>query len=351
MSSNKLNLLEKRMYERYKLQIDNCVCDIPEKKQVPEIKRIIKELNYLKKHTSFTYIEFFMLGFAYKCHREWYEYLPDKSSRTIYERLRIGPAPFYTGDKYKVYEKYKKYFHRDACLVKAIEDKDILFSFISRNGKVMLKPLCGSLGEDIIIVKSKDIVQFDSFFDDILKKYPDGCIAEELIVQEESLAKLNPTSVNTLRITTVRMDDRVEVHSFLRVGKMFSLFDNIARGGIVCALNQETGEITRAMDHFGNRYEKHPHTGMPLVGYTVPRFKEAVELAKELTEVIPNLRYMGWDLALTDSGWVMVELNAKAGIYCVQQTLGRGIKKDFEKIFEELGKPIDFPDAFKKNFK
>lgn len=346
-----MNYMQSKEYKRHKTQIDNCVLNLPEEKKDEEIKRIIKELQYAEKHTSFTCTEFFMLDFAHKNHAEWFTYLPDGSSRTIFNRMDTTNPSFYSGDKYQVYLKYKKYFKREMCKAVCSSDKESFVAFLLDKGRVMVKPICGSLGDGIEIISKNDIAETESFFAGIMEKYPDGCVAEELITQEESLAKLNPTSVNTLRITTVRMDDRVDAESFLRVGKMFSKVDNVAKGGIVCALDQETGKIIRAIDIFGNIFTAHPHTNMPLVGYTVPRFKEAVALAKELALVLPDYRYMGWDLALTDSGWILVELNAKAGIYCIQQTLGRGIRADFEKYFRELGQPTDFPGAFKADFK
>lgn len=340
-----------KTYKKFKVQVDNCLCSVPEAARKTEKRRIVEELLYAKKHTAYNAVEFFMLGLPGKTHEEWWDYLPDKAARILLERMNITDHSFNSADKFAVYEAYRPYYGREMVKVAAEADKDAFFALLDEKKELMLKPRYGSLGDDIRIVKAEEVKVRDGFFRQLLRDYPDGAVAEELIRQDESLAMLNPTSVNTLRITTVRLDDRVETESFLRVGKMFSTVDNIAKGGIVCALDEETGTVTRTMDRFGNTVTHHPHTRVPLVGFTVPRFREAVELAKTLAQVLPQFRYMGWDLALTETGWVMVEENAKAGIYCIQQTLGRGIRKDLEQFFSELGQPTDFPGMFDESFR
>lgn len=342
---------DQKTLKNHKIEIDNCVKNIVEKERRIEIKRILEEIRYLRNNTSFTLIEFFMYDFAHKKHSEWYDYIPDKFTRTIYERLNVTDHLFNSRDKFEVYKAYKSFFKRDACKIINNNDKECFASFLKEKQRILIKPLEGSLGDDIYIIDYKNVNNLDDYFTRLLDKYKEGAICEEIIIQDNCLSKLNPTSVNTLRVTTIRMDDRVIAQAFLRVGKMFSLVDNIAKGGIVCAIDQETGVITKATDKYGRQYINHPHTNFPLIGSVVPKFKEAIQLAKELAQVLPQFRYMGWDLALTKDGWVLVEQNAKAGIYCIQQTLQRGIRNDLESIFSELNKDIDFPNCFSENFK
>lgn len=346
-------LKEKRLYRRNKLRIENYLKNIPEELKKSERKRVIADCLYARQHTAFSTLEYFMHDFPHKTHEQWLEYLSNHAAFTIFKRMNKN-NPYHTADKYLVYCDFKQFFGRDACKGTEIFDKDTFFSFVKEKKTVLLKPLCGSLGDDVVKFRESDL-QKKMVFEELLKKYPEGFIAEELIKQSEEMAKFNPTSVNTLRITTVRMDDKVYSEAFLRVGKMFSLVDNVAKGGMVCSLNQQTGEITQVTDEAGNVYLVHPDTGYKLVGNFVPRLGEAIEMAEKMANHIPNYRYMGWDLALTDNGWVLVELNAKANTYCIQLTMGRGIRKDFERFFEKIGESSDFPeetdDTFMKDLK
>lgn len=340
----------KKTYHAYETQINNVLAETLEKDKKRETDRIVKDLIFAKEHTKYTGIEYFMLGLYNKPHSEWYDILPDSSANIICRRMNDLSSGIKVANKYEVYLKFKDFYKREMICIKSAQDKDIFQQFLKKYHAIMTKPVCGSLGDDCLIIKDDDIDNIDSLFNTLLKTYDGEFVAEELLVQIDEMAKFNPTSVNTLRITTVRMDDRVDAEAFLRVGKMFSKVDNIAKNGIVCTLDQDSGVITSAMDKAACSYTHHPHTRMQLVGSVVPQFKDAIELSKKLAQVMPQYRYIGWDLALTEKGWVLIELNARAGIYCIQQSMGRGIRKDFEQYFKEIGQPTDFPDQFDKVF-
>ena len=58
-------------------------------------------------------------------------------------------------------------------------------------------------------------------------------------------------------------------------------------------------------------------------------------MAKQLAQVIPSNRWTGWDLALTDDGWIMVEGNARAqfGFQIADRT---GFRAAIESYMKEL---------------
>ena len=72
-----------------------------------------------------------------------------------------------------------------------------------------------------------------------------------------------------------------------------------------------------------------------MIGFQIPRWNEAIEFVKELVQVVPTNRYTGWDVALTDNGWIVVEGNAK-GQFVWQIATRFGFKKEIEKIMKEL---------------
>ena len=336
------------LLNRYKYQLDNCLKDVKDKEK--ERRRIVNELIYSNKHTRFTPVEFFMLNLANKTHEEWYEYLPDLASRIIFDRLNVKTKDLRIANKYDVYCCLKKYYKRDLIKIDNLNQKELFYKFLNENKEIIVKPICGSLGNDIKIININKIKDKETYFDSLIKMYPDGMILEELIHQTEFMNRLNPTSVNTLRTTTIKMDNDIYTQSILRVGKMFSKVDNIAKGGISCSVEKYTGRIFDAVDKYGIKYINHPHTNMPLLNAVVPRYDEAVALAKEIILKLDTYRYMGFDFALTEDGWVLIELNAKASIYTVQQSMHKGLRKEFEQIFKKLNKPIDFPGMFDEEF-
>ena len=65
-------------------------------------------------------------------------------------------------------------------------------------------------------------------------------------------------------------------------------------------------------------------------GYKIPHWSDLVELTEEIHRTIPNQIYVGWDFALTDNGWVLIEGNW-GQLGSQQVALGYGLKPRFEK--------------------
>ena len=62
------------------------------------------------------------------------------------------------------------------------------------------------------------------------------------------------------------------------------------------------------------------------------QWKEALALSKELSDILPECRMVGWDLAYTNNGWVVVEGNSKAQFICFQIATQRGFRKELESL-------------------
>ncbi|MCR4754955.1 MAG: hypothetical protein K5868_05400 [Lachnospiraceae bacterium] len=72
----------------------------------------------------------------------------------------------------------------------------------------------------------------------------------------------------------------------------------------------DTGIVTT--DGFTELYgsfQNHPDTNVKLKGYQIPKWDDLLDITKKLAQVLPNIRYVGWDMALTHKGWVLVEGN------------------------------------------
>lgn len=112
--------------------------------------------------------------------------------------------------------------------------------------------------------------------------------------------------------------------------------DNASSGGIIVPVDAETGIcVKEGVDERGNHYVLHPNTGVALPGFRVPRWEEAVSLAKELAHVVKGNHYVGWDLALTEEGWVMVEGNPR-GQFIMQIATKQGVKDEIEAYMSQI---------------
>lgn len=159
---------------------------------------------------------------------------------------------------------------------------------------------------------------------------------EEPIVQSQEMARFHPGSVNTIRLATAVLDDKAHLlFGFMKLGHGDSVVDNGAAGGICSAIDLDTGMIVSVgMTESGKTYLSHPDSGLQIVGFHVPRWEEAKALALELAMVCPTQTYVGWDMALTDGGWVVVEGN-RGGTFAITQMLThRGMREQLRPYFE-----------------
>lgn len=102
-----------------------------------------------------------------------------------------------------------------------------------------------------------------------------------MFIQHPKLECLNPTSVNTLRIITVKSGDSVEiVGAILRIG-INNYVDNFSAGGIAAPINISTGIVYKpAISKMnGLVYKEHPETNTKILGFKIPYWKETMEMA------------------------------------------------------------------------
>jgi len=70
----------------------------------------------------------------------------------------------------------------------------------------------------------------------------------------------------------------------------------------------------------------HPDSGCQILGMRLPRWEELRALGLALAERMPEQKYISWDFALTDNGWVVVEGNCAGQFVCPQLTTLQGIR-------------------------
>lgn len=228
---------------------------------------------------------------------------------------------------------FKDYIKRDWISVDE-SDYSSFVAFIEDKKKCVLKPLDGSCGEGIEFIDIKDIPSEDRFSQMKNK----NMIIEEYIIQHEKMASLNRSSTNTMRITTVRTENKVHImFASVRAGVAGMQVDNFSSGGLAAAVDIDTGIInTVANDLNGNKYTVHPDSREKIVGFEIPYWKEAISLVNELSMKVPTVRYTGWDIIILEDGPALIEANAR-GMFIGQQCHTReGIRKKYEEVIKEI---------------
>lgn len=242
-------------------------------------------------------------------------------------------------NKWKTYSTYKDFYGRGVLFCDENTSVEDFASFLGLSEKLIIKPLDSSCGRGIKIIETAGKASdAKGYLEELLGAYNGRFIIEELICQISEMAKLHPASVNTIRIPTIRMDDEVKiVHPFMRVGQYGNFVDNAGAGGIICCVEVESGKIYAAADEKAKTFHTHPNTNEQLVGFTVPHWEEAKEFVRKLAHIIPENRYTGWDVALTEKGWVLVEANRR-GQFVWQLASQEGFRKEINETLKKLKK-------------
>lgn len=300
-----------------------------------ELERMMKKamVNY---HWDFD--EFFMYHFEDISDEKRKSFVPEYEKNIFCSRVNDPRKSMIFDNKWETYKCFSKYFRRDVCYLENIEAASApeFKSFIEKHQSFILKPVFSASGNGIRFMEVSGVGDARSKIAKVFARRREPILIEELIVQSDKMGKFHKDSVNTLRMRTFRFDDRVELlPSNLRLGRGGAKIDNTSQGGISVALDN-CGKAIAASDEQGNVYDVHPDTGVKIVGEVVPLWDEAVALINELVQVVPEVRYVGWDIALTDQGWVLIEGNDKGMFVGLQKPTQTGFRNRMNLILEEL---------------
>lgn len=300
--------------------------------------RIVKDLMYCKYIEGFEYLdEYFMFGFDHKKHKNRRDYVSTAEYKTHFKNLKRKIKRNLFKNKYDGYKVLKDFYRRDCIKVEGFDDYDEFVGFAGSHREFLMKELEGSLGRGIAKITVDDDTDLKKLFFVILQNSP--CILEEYIVQCEELARFNSHSVNTVRFAMYTDNDGNvrDVYSMLRTGVGESVVDNASNGGIACAVDTETGVvISNGFTKKCEEYMEHPESHIKYRGYQIPRWDELKRTCYEASRLVSEYKMVGWDMALTDDGWVVVEANSRPNINTVQMCLGHGLRGRLIELFKEL---------------
>ena len=143
----------------------------------------------------------------------------------------------------------------------------------------------------------------------------DSELCEEYVIQHKSISEIYPCSVNTYRIVTVLSEGEAHIiYAFIRIGNGGRFVDNINAGGMAAPINIDNGVIEyAAFDKDSNFFDKHPYTNCDIKGRQLPCWEESVNLVLEAAKVVPQVGYVGWDVAVTEKGPILIEGNPFPG--------------------------------------
>ena len=208
------------------------------------------------------------------------------------------------------------------------------------DGKYFIKPQYGKQGDGaILMVKNGGKLSFTHVSKGKidLKKFLELTknsvyFLQAYIEQHKALKALNPSSLNTIRIITTKFNDEPQILcAGLRMGKNSkTIVDNASQGGCFVGIGRKSGKLQKyAFSKTGRAMKEHPESKIKFENYQIPFWKDCVAAVKKLHMLCPGYTSVGWDIAITPKGPVLVEGNSGWGGYIPNLTC-RGIRKRWE---------------------
>lgn len=199
-----------------------------------------------------------------------------------------------------------EFYYKNGMQLKA---EDAISSCLKED-KFIIKPTIetgGGTGVQLYMTSQKNRDDIKHLFNTYNDK---DFIVQKVVDQHSEMRKLNPSSLNTLRICSYLNESGVHIFSaIVRVGKANNFTDNCASGGIACGIDNE-GRIKE----FGYlKYGQQRHTtdsGILLKGFKIPAYFKAIECIKKIHHKVPYFRIISWDIAIdNEQDPVFIEYN------------------------------------------
>ena len=190
-------------------------------------------------------------------------------------------------------------------------------AFVKEHGRVMVKPACDGKGHGITVYHYEGDEAARAYHDTLVGE---PMLVEEMPIQHPQMDRLNPHCLNTVRVTTYTDRDAAHIlMATLRSATDASVVDNFHAGGIAMAVDLETGRVVSdGVDEEGRRFSTHPHTHVPLRGFQLPNWAEAMSVVRRASREMYNLprcRFLGWDIAFLPNDQIaVIECNWQQGM-------------------------------------
>jgi hypothetical protein len=150
-------------------------------------------------------------------------------------------------------------------------------------------------------------------------------LVQERLRNHPGVTPLSTGGLCTARMITLRPLGG-EPHLALAVQRMpvgDTVVDNFGQGGLTAPIDVATGRLRTATlktaRHLGAPVDTHPTTGTRIEGFELPRWAEAAALVRRAHQTVsPVIPIVGWDVAIAESGPVLIEANNVPGIPTLQ---------------------------------
>jgi putative polysaccharide biosynthesis protein len=178
------------------------------------------------------------------------------------------------------------------------------------------------------------------FCAEVFADYPEGFIFQTALTQHQTLAVVAGSAIGTMRVITVRDTDTPRVlYTVWKIPSPDAMSDNFWQSGSMIAQVDAHGQVGACKIGTGldaRFIETHPVSGVRFDMVQVPQWDAVQQVASEAHALFPEFGIIGWDMAITPDGPVIIEANDNPYHALWQLPEGRGIlNSDFNPVFDK----------------
>ena len=237
---------------------------------------------------------------------------------TFYRMMRLEKKyndrryTHYLNNKREFNEYFNEFIHRGWMCVKG-SNFDEFKAFVGRYASIIIKPQDDKQGNGIrkFTYAGQDDAELQRLFNDLTAQ---DALIEEFLEQHPDMVFGN-TCLNTIRAMSLCGPDGKGhvMKAILRVGVGDTVVDNYAKGGSIYEVDLKTGVvISYGKSKAGDVHIIHPKTDIVMLGYKVPMWDQVIEICERASEKLPQVAFVGWDVAITHDAVQLIEGNCSA---------------------------------------
>jgi alpha-L-glutamate ligase-like protein len=228
-----------------------------------------------------------------------------------------------------------------------------LDALLQGRGDFVIKPDCGSAGRGVLVLTGRvgdtffrhsgerlSLEELRQHLSDILSGMyslggrPDRALIQQRVRLHPAFAPVSFKGIPDIRVILYR--NRPAMAMLRLPTKASDGRANLHQGGIGTGINLATGVTHHAVLH-DRLVEKHPDTGVPVVGMRVPHWQEVLRLSARIAEAV-GLGYIGVDIVVdAEEGPLLLEANARPGL-AIQIANGHGLLPRLQEIDVEMAR-------------
>lgn len=249
------------------------------------------------------------------------------------------------------YPKILAIYHRTrhfngALSLRTTEDTD---QFVQNraNYPFFAKPVHGTYGRGVLLAKEwadetetisladGQSVTLPRFHALVNERWTSGYVFQEVLRPHEAIRKMCGSRLTSVRVVVLLEDGQPAVlQTTWKIPTGKNMSDNFMHGqtgNLLGAVESDSGVVRRVVGGIGHSRKEliaHPDTGALLTGQRLPDWERLIRSCLAGAALFPSLRLQHWDVALSDRGPVILEINVEGSTDLHQLAAGRGFLTD-----------------------